>query len=175
MTSPATLNVPLSSEAVRRWYDSVGSGIERAERYESRAKAAAIRLLVVTPGARVLNVGVGAGQKQRRLQDCAGAHGVTIGLDVSPGMLAYARQRVAAAFCRADIRALPFPDCSFDFIFSACVLDLLPTEDLLATLGELRSPNTACRASMCWCTMRLLATMVLSERKTSTMCVNWST
>lgn len=138
MTSPATLNVPLSSETVRRWYDAVGSGIERAERYESRAKALAIRLLAVTPGTRILNVGVGAGHEQRQLQDSTGTHGMTIGLDVSSGMLAYARQRVAAPYCRADIRAMPFQDHSFDFIFSAYVLDLLPNEDLLDTLREMR-------------------------------------
>ncbi|MEP6781877.1 MAG: hypothetical protein ABJC26_18405 [Gemmatimonadaceae bacterium] len=76
MTSPAPLNVPVSSDSVRRWYDAVGNGIERVARYESRAKASAIRLLDVTPGARILNLGVGAGHGQRRLHDAAGTNGL---------------------------------------------------------------------------------------------------
>lgn len=138
MTSPATLDVPFSNDTIRSWYDAVGADIERAERYELRAKASAIRLLGVTPGARVLNIGVGAGHEQRRLQDCAGTDGLAVGLDVSSGMLDYARRGVASPFCRADIRALPFRDHSFDFIFSAYVLDLLPTNDLLTAMSELR-------------------------------------
>jgi hypothetical protein len=79
MTWSCTLNVPLSSEAVRRSYDVVGGDLARPERHESRAKASAIRMLEVTPWARILNVGVGAGHEQRRLQDCAGASEITIG------------------------------------------------------------------------------------------------
>ncbi|MEO7362339.1 MAG: class I SAM-dependent methyltransferase [Gemmatimonadaceae bacterium] len=138
MTSPATLSVPLSNDVVRSWYDAVGSGIERAERHEGRAKAIAMSLLKVVPGAHGLNVGVGAGHEQRRLQDAAGSDALVVGVDVSSGMLNYARQRMSSTFCKADIRALPFRGASFDFVFSAYVLDLLPTDQLLDAVIELR-------------------------------------
>lgn len=72
-------------------------------------------------GARVLEVGAGAAQGSRWLR----AQGVdAIASDVSPGMLARAAELdtatgIAVPAVLADARDLPFPDASFDVVFTA--------------------------------------------------------
>ncbi|KXZ44811.1 hypothetical protein GPECTOR_62g926 [Gonium pectorale] len=77
----------------------------------------------------------GQGQQKGPGQEAPAPSGVTAleTVDLSPGMLAQARRRVAAAealssrpisFTQADVAALPFPDSSFDSVvdtFSLCV------------------------------------------------------
>lgn len=75
-------------------------------------------------GQRVLEVGCGPGSDLARF---ARAGGVVTGVDLSPGSLALARQRLAlegltARLVVADAEALPFRDASFDYVYSWGVL-----------------------------------------------------
>jgi ubiquinone/menaquinone biosynthesis C-methylase UbiE len=116
----------------------LGARYDAAERYESRAKASARQLLGLAPGQRVLHVGVGTGHDQARLQKDVAPGGIVVGVDISPVMLGLTRARTGAALIRADAQALPYSSASFDRLFSAYLLDLLPSSDLLAQLAEFR-------------------------------------
>jgi demethylmenaquinone methyltransferase/2-methoxy-6-polyprenyl-1,4-benzoquinol methylase len=59
-----------------------------------------------------------------------------LGVDISPVMLRLTRARSGASLARSDARALPYTSASFDRVFSAYLLDLLPAADLPAQLTE---------------------------------------
>jgi ubiquinone/menaquinone biosynthesis C-methylase UbiE len=65
------------------------------------------------------------------------------GVDVSAPCLRYAHGRaraqgVAAHFLQADATALPFPDHSFDLVYSSMFLHELPVRDIKAVFAEAR-------------------------------------
>lgn len=128
----------ISAEAARRFYDRLGRGHDWAERYEGRAKSLALSRLEPEPGQLLLNLGVGTGQEHPKIQAAIQPGGVAWGLDLSPVMLRLTRRRSAAPLCRADIRRLPFTSACFDRLFSAYVLDLIPSQDLPGLLAECR-------------------------------------
>jgi pseudaminic acid biosynthesis-associated methylase len=60
------------------------------------------------------------------------------GIDVNEGALEALRERLPGVDARlAPARALPFPDSSFDLVFTMGVLIHQPTEDLEAVLSEI--------------------------------------
>ena len=68
----------------------------------------------VTAGTRLLDVGCGSGLLLDLAQRCGA---VVTGLDVAPGLLAAAHDRVpSAALWLADLQRLPFPNGSFDAV-----------------------------------------------------------
>jgi ubiquinone/menaquinone biosynthesis C-methylase UbiE len=71
--------------------------------------------------------------------------GQTVGLDLSPKMSARTQYEVrkrfpgARAFCQAvDVRNMPFRDGSFDSVMCCFLFELLPDEDILSTISEIR-------------------------------------
>lgn len=89
-------------------------------------------------GARVLDLGSGAGQDAYALAQFVGADGFVIGVDATPEQLAVARGTLAwhrdafgygnVDFVEGDIEqleALGLPDASFDVIVSNCVINLV--------------------------------------------------
>jgi ubiquinone/menaquinone biosynthesis C-methylase UbiE len=83
---------------------------------------AAMARLPLTPGGRVLDVGCGCGQTLLELADIVGASGKVVGVDVSPPMLARARERAAArpaiSLVQADAQTHPFPPGELDAAYS---------------------------------------------------------
>src|SRR3954468_20687428 len=94
----------------------------------------ALALSPPTAGKQVLDAGCGIG---RRLPKDAA---LAVGIDASPEMLAATNYGVKAA---ADLRALPFPDHSFDLIWCRLVLGHVP--DLRPAYRELAR---VCRAQL---------------------------
>ncbi len=91
-------------------------------------------------GTRALEVGSGPGHDSLPLAE-RGLH--VTGVDWSRnGLLAgrelYRREGRTADFVRADIRALPFRDGSFDFVWNAGVLEHFHDEDVAIVLREMR-------------------------------------
>ncbi|GIE77351.1 ubiquinone/menaquinone biosynthesis methyltransferase [Actinoplanes philippinensis] len=94
---------------------------------------------------RVLDVGVGTGRNLPYFPAAAPEAGKTAGtiagVDVSPGMLAFARERAADLGLAVDLREadaarLPFADASFDTI--VCALSLCAIADPRAAITEMR-------------------------------------
>lgn len=92
-------------------------------------------------GARVLDLGSGAGTDSLVAAQMVGPEGRVTGIDMTPQMLAKAR--VAAAemgvtnveFVEAEAERLAFADASFDVVISNGVIDLVPDKD--AVFSEL--------------------------------------
>ncbi len=123
---------------------------------ERRFSARRQKLWSLVQGPRVLEVGVGTGKNMplwpRAVEVTA--------IDLTPGMLAIARQRAATLNLKADLRlgdvqALEFPDASFDTAVATCVFCSVPDPVLglrelkrvvrpggqLILLEHMRSPN----------------------------------
>ncbi|BCG60927.1 class I SAM-dependent methyltransferase [Paenibacillus sp. URB8-2] len=123
------------SNTIRKRYDRI-SGIfdvmERMIKKEWRTD-----LLKGVDG-EVLEVGVGTGANL----SCYPSHaaGVT-GIDFSPGMLRYAKQKASHApfpvtLLEMDAQHMDFPDNSFDYVIATCVFCSVP--DPVAGLLEIR-------------------------------------
>jgi SAM-dependent methyltransferase len=120
---------PASPDAVdlayyARHLDAI-SALQRVKGYKRRT----LELLRVTPGHRVLDVGVGDGV--RALAELVGPTGEAIGLDASEAMVAEARRRAdaagsAARFETVDAGRLPYPEGQFDGCRADRVLQHLP-------------------------------------------------
>ncbi len=101
-----------------------------------------IQLAEVRPGQRVLDVGCGTGNLLLKLG--RSQPGVELaGLDPDARMLASAqrkarRARVAVAWQRGFAQELPYPDGSFDRVFSSMMLHHLEPEAKEALLAEVR-------------------------------------
>jgi demethylmenaquinone methyltransferase/2-methoxy-6-polyprenyl-1,4-benzoquinol methylase len=109
---------------------------------ERALRAAALDALALDSGETVLDVGCGPGPNFPALRDRVGGSGRVLGVDVSQGMVARARGRVADAGwrnvhpVRADAAALPLPDGALDAAYATLSLSAVP--DLDGTLAELR-------------------------------------
>lgn len=112
----------------------------RADVVEQRRATRAV--LALQPGERVLDIGSGPGFLAREMAREVGPGGAVHGVDVSQDMLAIARRRppdqgsAPVAFHLADVRALPFPDASFDAAVSTQVYEYV--DDMPAALAEAR-------------------------------------
>lgn len=86
-------------------------------------------------GETVLDLGSGAGFDCLLAARKVGAKGRVIGVDMTPEMVAKARENAAAAglanvsFYQAEIEKLPLEDASVDVIISNCVVNLSPEKE----------------------------------------------
>lgn len=96
---------------------------------------------LLSSGATVLDVGSGAGFDAQHAARQVGPHGRVIGVDMTPAMLAAARETAAAAgldnleFREGHADRLPLADASVDVAISNGVINLCP--DKLAVYREL--------------------------------------
>jgi SAM-dependent methyltransferase len=87
------------------------------------------------PGERVLDLGSGGGIDCFLAAQQVGSEGHVIGLDMTPDMLALARQNQAnlglenVEFVRGEMEDMPLPDASVDVVISNCVICLSPDKD----------------------------------------------
>jgi SAM-dependent methyltransferase len=100
----------------------------------------ALERLAVAAGERVLDVGCGCGQTLLQLADLAGPSGRVLGVDISPPMLARARERVAEratiALALGDAQVFAFAPASFDAVYSR--FGVMFFEDARAAFRNLR-------------------------------------
>ena len=112
------------------------------ERWSNRA---ALRGPVLEASTNVLEAGVGTGyflaQLIRKAKNARSINAV----DLSPQMIAAARNYLAKkdllspsiSFVRSDCRHLPYPDESFDLYISSYLFDLLNDEEITSTIREM--------------------------------------
>jgi len=100
---------------------------------EVDARRAYLDLLGGSAGERALDVGCGSGVVTRELARRVGAQGRAVGVDVSPSLLAVARELAReqglgnrVEFCEGSALGTPFPDASFDVVVCVTVLSHVP-------------------------------------------------
>lgn len=117
------------------WLLSLGT--ERTYRQKT------IALAGLKTGESVLDVGCGTGNLVIEAKRHVGRTGVVTGIDASPEMIARARRKAGkagleATFEQAIVEKLPFPDATFDVVFSTTMLHHLPDKPRRQCLAEIR-------------------------------------
>jgi len=138
--------VPRSSQQVAyaytrlsRWYDWLSKSSEGPH------IVTGLQLLNAQTGERALEFGFGTGHSLVSLAQNVGTTGRVCGLDLSPGMIKVARERIEkeqltdrVIMQRGNVLHLPYADNTFDVVFSSFMLDLIDTPDLPIVLNECR-------------------------------------
>jgi SAM-dependent methyltransferase len=105
---------PAAEVQRRLWGTDPRAWAELAESHNRPLFEAVLDAAAVGPGMAVLDVGCGSGLT---LVLAAGRGAVPSGVDISPGLLAIARDRLPRADLReADMESLPFGDAAFDAV-----------------------------------------------------------
>lgn len=107
---------------------------------ERRTRSAAVDLLEIGPGSRVLEVACGPGPNLPLLMDRVGPAGAIAALDIDPAMLAAAARRVEGRSPRVDLLlangvSLPFADGAFDAVLHVGTLNRF--SDVRKALAEM--------------------------------------
>jgi ubiquinone/menaquinone biosynthesis C-methylase UbiE len=124
------LELAIPAQTAQGIYDFIGKRYDWFSSYDAHAKARAFELLELTPSQDLLEVGVGTGKEQSRIQTAILPSGISFGIDISRVMLALTRQKNKTPLCQADVRDIPFVSDCFDRVFISYVLDLLPLADI---------------------------------------------
>lgn len=110
----------LQPEQVREMFDRISPTYDRMNVLMSmgrdgRWRRLAVRVSGIDAGGTALDVCCGTGDLAIELRRAAGPSGRVVGLDFSPGMLAYAARKCPAVeWVQGDALDLPFADGSFD-------------------------------------------------------------
>jgi ubiquinone/menaquinone biosynthesis C-methylase UbiE len=121
-------------------YDSVVTLLTLGRR--ARIRRTTVELAGIQPAERVLEVGCGTGDVAIAARDYVGTEGAVYGIDPSPEMIAFAREKAARAQRPVDfqvgvIEALAFPDASFDVVLSSLMMHHLPNDLKRRGLAEI--------------------------------------
>ncbi|MDL1912682.1 methyltransferase domain-containing protein [Chloroflexi bacterium CFX6] len=127
-----------SYNRLSRWYDAIAGSTEKKYRDRGLEKFSA------QPGERILEIGFGTGHCLVSLAQAVGSAGGVIGLDISDGMLAIARERLRKAGLddRVELRLgdaanLDFIEAgSLDGVFMSFTLELFDNPEIPRVLGE---------------------------------------
>ena len=105
-------------------------------------------------GLKILDAGCGSGAMARKIASSQPGSAV-VGVDLNPSYVAFARKHVGAqtlgnlSFEVGDLMALPFPDRSFDVVWSRFVLYFLPRpETAVAEFRRILRPGGALIVSL---------------------------
>jgi ubiquinone/menaquinone biosynthesis C-methylase UbiE len=132
-------------EQHKNWDSAAVGWKEWSEFTESAGRHISERLVElagVQPGSRVLDVAAGYGEPALTAARKAGPEGHVVATDISAEMLAFGRERAAAAgvgnveFIQSDASSLDFPDASFDAAVSRWGIIFEPDGE--ATAGRIR-------------------------------------
>ena len=133
-------------ESNRAFYDRISNAYDFiANANERSARLAGLHALEVKPGENVLELGFGTGNEIADLADLVGETGKVAGIDISEGMLAVTQRKLAGKDVKApldlrvgDARQLPWPDGTFDAVYTSFTLELFPLDDIPTVLAECR-------------------------------------
>lgn len=134
-----------TTEQIRRAYDlwsyiyaTVAGPLERGPRMRG------LELATIQPADRVLEAGVGTGAIFLEILQRGDGRNPVCGIDLSSAMLQRTMHFIRntgyrnAGLYQADSRQLPFPDATFDVIYSSYLLDLLELKDMPRVLCEFK-------------------------------------
>lgn len=127
-----------SPSSLKQFYDRAARYYKWSTVFESAAKSSAIASLDISPGQKLLNIGLGTGAEQEVLSAGLAPGGTAFGIDFSSGMLHEASRNSGGRLCQADASDLPFAPGIFDRLYCAYVLDLVPDADIPTWLAGFR-------------------------------------
>lgn len=141
--TPSLEAAPRTQGSVIRWatwYDALVNVLTVGRARALREQAVSLGQLAA--GESVLDVGCGTGEVALRARKQVGAEGRVAGTDASPEMINVARSKALDAHLQVDYRvglveALPYPDRSFDVVFSSLMMHHLPPQVKRAGLREI--------------------------------------
>lgn len=125
-----------SNKPIIKFYDLLGEKYDWFSTFEGQAKTAAFNWLALSPGDKLLNIGIGSGKDHTRIHLAIQPGGKSYGIDLSTGMINAARKKGFIELVQADAMQLPFACNYFDRIYCAYLLELLPQASLADTLVE---------------------------------------
>jgi demethylmenaquinone methyltransferase/2-methoxy-6-polyprenyl-1,4-benzoquinol methylase len=128
----------VSYNRLSRWYDMIAGSTEQKYRDWGLEK------LLAQPGEQILEIGFGTGHCLVSLAKAVGANGRVIGLDISDGMLAIAKERLeqeglndSVDLHLGDAASLDFiPANSLDGVFMSFTLELFDNPEIPRVLLE---------------------------------------
>jgi ubiquinone/menaquinone biosynthesis C-methylase UbiE len=133
----------LEREKVQAFYDRFGKKQDGQAFYEDPALEEMIRHADFGSAERVVEFGCGTGRLAKRLLSaCLPETARYWGCDLSPAMVALARDRLRPYGTRAEVvrteggSSLPLPDGDADRFLSTFVLDILPEPEIEAVIKE---------------------------------------
>jgi len=126
-STTGTKSIVLRSHA--RYYDFVARLLTLGRRGTVHDRIVERASLI--SGERILDVGCGTGSLALAAKACVGVSGSVCGVDASTEMIERARHKARRGKLKVDfqiatVEALPFPDRSFDVVFSTLMLHHLP-------------------------------------------------
>lgn len=128
------------------FYDRISKAYDLiADSGERDARNQGIDALNLQAGESVLDIGYGTGSAVLELAKRVGVDGSVTGIDISPGMQSVAHEKVNESGTQAKVQldvgsalALPYPDDTFDAVYTSFTLELFPAEDIPKVLAEAR-------------------------------------
>lgn len=141
---PEVARVFNSREETRSYYNKIARIYDlMAEHSEGPMRELGLKLLAAKPGERVLEIGFGTGHCIVELAKAVGADGLVCGVDLSDKMVELAQELAAAAgvgerveLKQGDGETIPYPDETFDALFTSFTLELFDTPDIPKFLAE---------------------------------------
>ena len=140
------LRVPATLEEIERSYAKISKLYATLEgRFEKGLRKRGLQLLAVQKGEHVLEVGFGTGYSLVEIARSVGETGKSYGIDLTPEMLALARERLRKAALlnrvelhQGDARDMPYEANMFDAAYMAETLELFDTPDIPIVLQEIK-------------------------------------
>ena len=138
------LRVLQSKDETRAFYDKISGAYDLlAERSEGPVRQTGLASMNLQPGERVLEIGFGTGHSLAQLAEAVGPEGKVVGIDLSEGMRARARERLEkqnlmgrVELSCGDATSLPYPGGSMDAVFMSFTLELFDTPEIPKVLAE---------------------------------------
>jgi ubiquinone/menaquinone biosynthesis C-methylase UbiE len=128
-----------SYDKMSLFYDYLAGG------FEQRYSNIALKRLNIVAGETVLEIGCGTGKCLKQIAESVGATGRVHGIDISTGMLAVSKRRLEKArlanrveLTCDDAVKMPYPDISFDVVFTSFVLELFDTPEIPQVLTGIK-------------------------------------
>lgn len=141
---PEVARVFNSREETRNYYNKIARIYDlMAEHSEGPMRELGLMLLAAKQGEKVLEIGFGTGHCIVELAKAVGADGLVCGVDLSDKMVEMAQELVAAAgvaerveLKQGDGETIPYPDETFDAMFTSFTLELFDTPEIPKFLAE---------------------------------------